>query len=209
LDTEIFLILLAEKLAIEYIPRVLAGSINACAGSNKTQAGSDIPEQLIRIVLEALIGAIHEEQNTFDEKLNSLIGKYYKDGTDLLYDAKHLQGERREEWIKKALFDFNSASNVEIDPVQKTKSLFFVGVCYDLLNESTLALQRYEKAYGALQLTSRRFSGSEFYALMISLEQVLRAHGSTLNIPKKADLQVYYDYYTDDPRKYEWTGYWD
>ncbi len=188
MSVEVFLILLAEKLAIEYIPKVLAGSINARAGSNKTQAGSDIPEQLIRIVLEALIGAIHQEQDTFNEKLNSLIGKYYKDGTDLLSDAKHLQGERREEWIKKALFEFNSASNVEIEPLQKAKSVFFVGVCYDLLNESPLAVQRYEKAYTAVsklaaQWRNRPRQLAQLEPFKDTLWQVLSAHGSTLTIP--------------------------
>jgi len=168
---------------------VLAGLINAGAGSNKTQGGSDIPEQLIRSVLEALIGAIHQEQGTFNKKLNSLIGMYYKNGTDFLSDAQYLQGEKREEWIKKALFEFRSASNVEQEPLQQAKSIFFVGVCYELLNESTPAVKSYEQAYSAFtQLAAKWQNRPERLAQLEpyrdTLRQVLSAHGSTLTISR-------------------------
>ena len=176
------LIILAKKLAIEYIPKKLKEY--------------HIPERLSGIVLETTLVALQDEQRyiSSDEKLDRLIGIHYKNGTDFLSDAKRLQGERREGWITKALWEFNSASNVEKEPLQQIKSQFFVGVCYDLLNENPLAMERYEKAYrAASQLaTQGKYRPRQLAQLQLfidSLSEVLRAHGSTLGIPQKTSLE--------------------
>lgn len=123
---------LAGKLALELVPKVLAGT--------------GIPEPIIRIVLETLIGLLKEEQNNSNAQLRKLIGSYYQSGADYLTDARKLQGKRREQWIESALDQFVKASHVE-DALLAAKSQFFVGVCYDLLNESPLATDWYERAY--------------------------------------------------------------
>ena len=104
-----------------------------------------IPEPITRSILETLIGLIDEEQKG-NEQLRKLIGSYYTTGMEYLNDAKVVQEKRREESIQQALERFVTASEVE-DAILKAKSQFFVGVCYDLLNERVAAKRWYEKAY--------------------------------------------------------------
>lgn len=159
---------LGGKLAIEFIPIALSGI--------------GIPEPITRIVLETMIGALQEQQNTSDEKLRRLVESYYPSGMDYLSDAKGLQGERREEWIKLALGQFVTASHVE-DALFAAKSQFFVGVCYDLLNESSLATDWYERAYrSAVQLSAHSQGGPQLQQFMNTLSKVLLAHGSKISI---------------------------
>src|ERR1051326_840124 len=160
---------LATKLAIEFIPKALAGT--------------GIPEPITRIVLETMIGALHEQQTTSDEKLKRLIESYYQTGMDYLTDAKSLRGERREDWIKKALEQFVTASHVE-DALLIAKSQFFVGVCYDLLLESSLARAWYERAYQSVtQLVAHSKGRSpQLQPFINSLSEVLVAHGSTISL---------------------------
>ncbi len=164
---------LGKKLALELIPLALAGT--------------GIPAPITRIVLEALIGALQEEQNNSDAQLRRLVGSYYKDGVELLTDAKYAeQVETRNDTIKQALDRFVTASNVE-DALLKAKSQFFVGVCYDLQNERNLAKRWYEKASLAAapladQLQGRPQQLEQLEQFVNSLSQVLRAHGSKLSI---------------------------
>ena len=117
---------LCQNLALELLPKL-------------------IPEPITRALLETLIGLLDEEQKD-NEQLRKLIGSYYKTGMEYLTDARVVQEKRREEWIQKALERFVTASEVE-DAILKAKSQFFVGVCYDLLNERVAAKRWYEKAY--------------------------------------------------------------
>ena len=147
--------------------------------------GAGIPEPITRIVLETLIGTLQEQQNNL-EKLRRLVGSYYQGGMDYLADAKSIQGERREQWIKSALDQFITASHVE-DTLLAANSQFFVGVCYDLLSESPLAREWYERAYTAAyqliaQSQRRPQEFKQLQQFMNSLSQVLLAHGSTLSI---------------------------
>lgn len=173
---------LSGKLAIELIPKALAGS--------------GIPEPITRIVLETMIGALQEQQNNSDARLMKLVGSYYQSGADYLADARRLQGERREQWIKSALGQFVTASHVE-DGLLAAKSQFFVGVCYDLLNESLLASEWYERAYkSAAQFAVRSQQRQELRQLIDSLFPVLFAHGSTLSIAQPIKT-LSYAFYSD------------
>lgn len=178
MDVETPIVELGRNVANELIPIALAGL--------------GIPEPITRIVLETLIGALLQEQQNIstNEKLNRLIGKHYKDGTDLLSDAQGLQGERREEWIKSALKEFVSASHVEDDALLAAKSQYYVGVCYDLLNEIPSARKWHERAYKAASQLATKWQGRpkqlvQLQPLMNTLSQVLSAHGSTLTIPRR------------------------
>jgi tetratricopeptide (TPR) repeat protein len=117
---------LCQNLALELLPKL-------------------IPEPITRALLETLIGLLDEEQKA-SEQLRKLIGAYYKTGMEYLIDARDVQEKRREEWIQQALERFITASEVE-DAILKAKSQFFVGVCYDLLNERIVAKRWYEKAF--------------------------------------------------------------
>ena len=121
---------LCAKIALELLPRMMVQAI---------------PEPITRILLETLLALLTEEQQSNDQ-LNKLVGSYYKTGIEYLTDAKDVQEKRRDEWIQKALDHFFTASEVE-DALLQAKSQFYVGVCYDLLNESNPAKRWYEKAY--------------------------------------------------------------
>jgi tetratricopeptide (TPR) repeat protein len=92
---------LGVKLAIEFIPKALAGS--------------GIPEPITRIILETMIGALQEQQKTSDEKLRKLVGSYYQSGVEYLRAADNVTGEQRSAWInKEALEAFEHA--IQLDP---------------------------------------------------------------------------------------------
>lgn len=111
---------LCKSLALELLPKVVP-----------------IPEPITSAILQALLDLLDQEQKS-SEQLSRLIGNYYKTGMEFLTDAKDVQEKRREEWIQQALERFVTASEVE-DAILKAKSQFFVGVCYDLLNERVAA----------------------------------------------------------------------
>jgi tetratricopeptide (TPR) repeat protein len=104
-----------------------------------------IPEPITRALLETLIGLLDQQQKA-NEQLSKLIGSYYKTGMEYLIDARDVQEKRKEVWIQQALERFLTASEVE-DSILKAKSQFYVGVCYDLLNERIVAKRWYEKAF--------------------------------------------------------------
>lgn len=115
--------------------------------------GAKFYNPLIAPVLETLLGLLSNELNDnsgkLDEiglKLDKLTESYYKTGYDYLNDAFRVTDSRREKWIEAALDKFRTASAVE-NLLMSAKSLFYVGVCYDLLNEGELSLSYYEKAY--------------------------------------------------------------
>lgn len=170
---------LAKNLAKEYIPVALAGT--------------GIPAPVTRVVLETMILTLEEQQNTTDKHLRKLVGSYYKSGADYLADARNLQGERREQWIQNALSQFVTASHVE-DTFLAAKSQFFVGVCYELLNEYQLARQWYERAYrSVVQYAARSQYDQQLRQFIQVLLPVLFAHGSTISSTQPiSNRQLFY-----------------
>jgi tetratricopeptide (TPR) repeat protein len=129
MKTESLMENLCKNLALELLPKVLP-----------------IPAPITTAILETLIGLLDQEQKN-SEQLRKLIGSYYKTGMEYLTDAKYIhQAGRRAEWIQRALDRFMTASEVE-EKLLKAKSQFFVGVCYDLLDERDSATRWYEKGY--------------------------------------------------------------
>lgn len=104
------------------------------------------PDPFTRIILLSLFDLIIAEQNNIDTKVKKLIEEPLKSGCDYLKDASEVSEGRREEWLKLALEKFTTASNIEAS-LDSARAQFYVGVCYDLLNEPQLAINWYEKAY--------------------------------------------------------------
>jgi hypothetical protein len=106
-----------------------------------------IPDPTIRSILNYLIQSVSEQAESIDQKLERLIGGYYKTGLSYLKDANSVNGARREKWIEDALAQFMHASNVEATEIMQAKSMFYTGACYGLLNEKNTALRWYEQGY--------------------------------------------------------------
>lgn len=172
---------LGAKLAIEFIP--------------KTLAGSGIPEPITRIVLETMIGALQEQQNTSDERLKRLVGSYYQSGMEYLSAADNVDGEQRKAWINQALDKFMTASSVEDDALLAAKSQFFVGVCFDLLKVSTSAREWYERAYTAASQLAAKWLGKpqqleQLQPFINALSRVLVAHRSKMSVAPIPDQKI-------------------
>ena len=130
---------LCENLAVKFATNIVQGATfsNPLIGP--------ILETLLEVLGDEL-GSIDQKLDKLDQKLDKLIESYYKSGYEYLNDAKSVTDSRREKWIEAALDRFRTASTVE-NPFMAAKSQFFVGVCYDLLEERGLALNWYENAY--------------------------------------------------------------
>jgi tetratricopeptide (TPR) repeat protein len=138
MTVEAKMIELCKNLALELIPK----GITAAAATH----GVTIPPEITRTVLKSFIELLLEEKK-IDDRLDKLLGSYYKDGMEYITQAEKVQQpDRRVRWIEKAIERFTTASNVEKDPLIY-KSQFYIGVCYDLLGEMILAKDSYEKAY--------------------------------------------------------------
>jgi hypothetical protein len=150
------------------------------------------PETITRLVLATFISLVIEEQVSINEKLDKIIGSYYKDGLDHLQNARYILDEERKrgsidtarESIDAAKGKFITASNLE-SPLLAIKAKFFVGVCFHLLNDKELALKWYEKAYEAGQgLESKLQKKAKFSTIdyVIILIPMLTVYGIPLDI---------------------------
>lgn len=182
MDVKPSMVELGKNLTTQLIPKLLA------------QPNIGIPEPITSIVLGTLIGVLQQEQqNITNKKLKKLFGSYYQKGERYLRAADNADGEQRRDWINQALDNFMTASSLEEDALLAAKSEFFVGVCFDLLNNSIAAREGYEQAYRAAsqlraQWVYRPRQLAQLHPFMNTLSQVLRAHGSTL-IPQERSFE--------------------
>ena len=112
-----------------------------------TLSASLAPDPITRFILNCLTKMIAEQTESIDQKLDRMIGGYYKTGLNYLRDANILDSDRRQKWIEKAIDQFMFASSVESTSSMQAKSKFYAAVCYSLLGERIIALQWYEQAY--------------------------------------------------------------
>jgi WD40 repeat protein len=98
----------------------------------------------------------NQERAAINKKLDQLIGVHYKTASDFLDHAVHSLNnkDRRNNWIVDAIREFTKAANVvdtsnviDNDSFIATKSRFYAGVCYGLIEEPSAAMKEYEKAY--------------------------------------------------------------
>jgi len=113
-----------------------------------------IPDPVTRNILKAVIQSVTEQTlrtdqklERIEQKLDGLIGQYYKSGLTYLRDASLVSGDLRDTWIKKALEKFIQAVNTETLFPTLAEANCYVGICYDLLGQSKASTGYYAEAY--------------------------------------------------------------
>ncbi len=99
-------------------------------------------------LLTAFIESVSEQTASINQKLDQLLDAPYKNGLDFLRSAESISNpDLKRQSIVDAKNQFVDASNKTVAATAKVQSIFYVGVCFTLLNEPIAALQWYERAY--------------------------------------------------------------